>query len=73
MSLLSDILSSRVRAEVFRLLFGLDQHELHLREMERRSGLDISTVRQDLKKLLKLDLVGARRDGNRLYLSLIHI
>ena len=69
MSLLSDILSSRVRAEVFRLLFGLEQDELHLREMERRSSLNVATVRQDLKKLAKLGLVKSRRDGNRLYYS----
>ncbi len=67
MSLLSDILSSRVRAEVFRLLFGLDKNELHLREIERCSGLSIATVRQDLRKLARLDLVKSRRDGNRLY------
>jgi len=67
MSTLSQILSSRVRAEVFRLLFGLNGKELHLREMERRSGLSVATVRQELKKLATLGLVSARRDGNRLY------
>jgi len=67
MGTLSDILSSRVRAEIFRLLFGLDEKELHLREMERRAGLSLGTIRQDLQKLEKLDLVTTRRDGNRLY------
>ncbi len=67
MNLLKDILSSRVRAEVFRLLFGLEHKELHLREMGRRSDLNIETVRQDLKKLVKFDLVKSRRDGNRVY------
>lgn len=67
MSILADILSSRVRAEVFRLLFGLAGGELHLREMERQSGLSVGTVRQDANKLVGLDLVKARRDGNRLY------
>jgi len=67
MGTLSDILSSRVRAEIFRLLFGLDEQELHLREMERQTGLALGTVRQDLQKLVKLDLVKTRRDGNRLY------
>lgn len=67
MPTLSDILSSRVRAEIFRLLFGLDEQELHLREMERQTGLSLGTVRQDLQKLVKLDLVKTRRDGNRLY------
>ncbi|MEW6387075.1 MAG: nucleotidyltransferase domain-containing protein [Thermodesulfobacteriota bacterium] len=67
MGTLSDILSSRVRAEIFRLLFGLDEKELHLREMERQASLSLSTIRQDLQKLVKLDLVTTRRDGNRLY------
>lgn len=67
MGALSDILSSRVRAEIFRLLFGLEEKELHLREMERQAHLSLSTIRQDLQKLVKLDLVATRRDGNRLY------
>jgi DNA-binding transcriptional ArsR family regulator len=67
MSTLAKILSSRVRAEIFRLLFGLSKKELHLRELERQAGLSLGTIRQDLQKLLKLDLVKTRRDGNRLY------
>ena len=67
MGTLSDILSSRVRAEIFRLLFGLDEKEVHLREMERQASLSLGTIRQDLQKLVKLDLVTSRRDGNRLY------
>jgi predicted nucleotidyltransferase len=67
MSTLAGILSSRVRAEIFRLLFGLNEKELHMREMERQAALSLGTIRQDLQKLVKLDLVKARRDGNRLY------
>jgi len=67
MTLLSNILSSRVRAEIFRLLFGLVDRELHVREIERLSGLTIGTVQQDLKKLVKIDLIQSRKDGNRLY------
>lgn len=67
MSILAELLSSRVRAEMFRLLFGLNEEELHVRELERRSGLSVGTVRQELKKLTRWDLVRARRDGNRLY------
>ncbi len=67
MSTLAEILSSRVRAEIFRLLFGLNEKELHLRELERQAELSLGTIRQDLQKLVKLDLVQPRRDGNRLY------
>ena len=67
MSLLSEILSSKVRAEVFRLLFGLNEKALHVREIERRSGFVIGTVQSEMKKLYKLNLVLKKRDGNRLY------
>ena len=67
MGLLAKILSSRVRSEIFRLLFGLSDQELHVREIERRTGLSIGTVRQELQKLLQMDLLSSRRDGNRLY------
>jgi DNA-binding transcriptional ArsR family regulator len=67
MAILSEILSSKMRAEIFRLLFGVAEKELHVREIERQSGLTLGTVRQELKKLLQMDLVKARREGNRLY------
>jgi predicted nucleotidyltransferase len=65
MSALADILSSRVKAEVFRLLFGLEGKPLHLREIERQSGLAVSTVRQELGQLTTLGLVEKKVDGNR--------
>lgn len=67
MNALAQILSSRVRAELFRLMFGVKQDELHVRELARRSGLNESTIRQELRKLKRLDLVIDRRDGNRIY------
>ena len=67
MKLLPQILSSKARAEIFRLLFGLREKELHVREIERQSGLSIGTVRQELQKLVHMELLSARRDGNRLY------
>jgi len=38
-----------------------------MREIERRSGYAIGTIQTELKKLLRLELVKKRRDGNRLY------
>jgi len=67
MNLLAEILSSRIRAEIFRILFGVHEEALHLREIERRSGLTVGTVQQELKKLLNLDLIKKRKDGNRIY------
>jgi len=63
------MLSSRVRAEIFRLLFGVSTQELHMRELERRTGLAIGTIQQELKKLEGMDLLSVRRDGNRVYYS----
>ena len=67
MNNLSEILSSRTRAEIFRLLFGIADEELHVRELQRRSGLNDSTIRQELRKLVRLELVKGRKDSNRVY------
>jgi predicted nucleotidyltransferase len=67
LKILGQILSSNVRAEVFRHLFGVEGQELHLRELERRSGFAIGTVRREVLKLLRLELIKERRDGNRVY------
>ena len=72
MSVLAELLSSRVRAGVFRILFGLHEVELHVRELARRSGFGESTVRQELRKLKRLDVVTERRDGNRAYYRANH-
>ena len=63
------LVSSGVRAELFRLLLGVNAPELHLRELERQSGFALSTVRQELKNLVELGLVQARVSGNRTYYS----
>lgn len=69
MDLLPKILSSRIRADIFRLLFGVNKNELHMRDIERQSGFAIGTIQSELKKLSEIDLVIKRRDGNRLYYS----
>jgi predicted nucleotidyltransferase len=69
MSLLSQILSSQVRAEIFRLLFSGDKVSIHLRDLQRQSGLSIGTVQKEIGHLKELDLVTSKRDGNRLYYS----
>lgn len=67
MNILAEMLSSRIRAEIFRMLFGLSEKSLHMREIERRSGFSTGTVQQELKKLLRLDLIKKEKDGNRVY------
>ena len=67
MNTLAELLSSRVKAEIFRLLFGVAPRELHVREIERQSGLADATARQELRRLSRLGVVESRRDGNRTY------
>ena len=67
MGLLSEILSSNIRAEIFRNLFGVAQHSLHLRDIERRTGFAVGTVQQEIKKLKRLDIITRIKDGNRVY------
>lgn len=67
MNVLSQILSSQVRAEIFRLLFSGRKSSIHLRDIQRKSGLSIGTIQREIGNLKKLDLVKAERDGNRLY------
>ena len=67
MNILPQLLSSKVRAEIFRLLFGVNLDELHMRELERGAGCTIGPIQAELRKLLSLQLVTSRRSGNRLY------
>lgn len=67
MSTLEKLLSSKVKAQLFRILFDGVGSQVHVRELERRSGLAVSTVRQELKRLSSLDLLEALADGNRTY------
>ena len=65
MNTLAQLVCSRVRAEIFRVLYGLRGGELHLREIQRQTGFALGTVQQDLGKLTRLGLVNRRQDGNR--------
>ncbi len=65
MSTLAELLSSRTRAEIFRLLFGVSGGALHTREIQRRARSSLGAVQQELQKLRRLGLVDAHRDGNR--------
>jgi predicted nucleotidyltransferase len=66
MSLLR-LLFPQSRAEVLRLLFADAAREVHVRDLERQSGLNVKTIQAELKKLGNADLVVSRRDGNRRY------
>ena len=69
MDTLAVLIGSRTRAEIFRLLFQNPASELYVRELQRRSGLSIRPIQQELSKLLEIGLVKLRNDGNRVYYS----
>jgi predicted nucleotidyltransferase len=67
MNILTRLLSSQVRAEIFRLLFNRQETSIHLRDLQRKSGLSIGTIQKEMTHLKEMDLVVPQRDGNRLY------
>jgi uncharacterized protein len=67
MNILAQVLSSQVRAEIFRLLFNGNKSAIHLRDLQRKSQLSIGTIQKEIGHLKELDLVIPERDGNRLY------
>jgi uncharacterized protein len=67
MNALAKILSSEGRAEIFRLLFDDRNAEVHVRELGRLSGISESALREELGRLVKLQLVQRRKSGNRVY------
>ena len=67
MNILAQLLSSQVRAEIFRLLFNGNKTAIHLRDLQRRSQLSIGTIQKEIGHLKNLDLVVPEKDGNRLY------
>jgi predicted nucleotidyltransferase len=69
MSDLTDIIGSKSRAEVFKLLFEQPGTELYLRELQRRSGLSLRPIQQELSNLQAIGLIKVRKDGNRVYFS----
>ncbi len=67
MDTLTGLLSSRVKAQMLRLLFAGNERELHLRDLARQAGLNSATVRQEVKRLASMGLLVQRRSGNRTY------
>lgn len=65
--ILAEIFSSTGRSEIFRIFFGLSDKPLHLREIQRRCGMSVAPIRHELNKLVRLELLLSRKDGNRIY------
>ncbi|MDP8227314.1 MAG: nucleotidyltransferase domain-containing protein [Candidatus Celaenobacter polaris] len=67
MDQLAKILSSKTRAKIFALFFGINNEELHFREIQRRINLSVGTIKQEVDKLTSLDLLIVRKSRNRTY------
>lgn len=64
---LTDIVGSKSRAAIFRLLFEQPGKEYYLRELQRQSGLSVRPIQQELDRLKTNGLIKIRKDGNRTY------
>lgn len=67
MNFLAELFKSKTRAELFKIFFGLNSGELHLREIERQSDVTIGAVRKEAEKLVEIAVLISRIDGNRKY------
>lgn len=65
--MLAELFTSNTRAEVMRILFNGEGRELYLREIERITDIQINSLQKEVKHLVSIDLVKARKDGNRIY------
>ena len=66
---LYDLYLSKSRAAVMLQLFGLNHSRVHMRSLQRASGLSIGAIQKEVDRLLKLDLILSERVGNRRYLQ----
>jgi predicted nucleotidyltransferase len=57
----------RVRREVLVLLLTNPQDRWHLRDIQRKTGCSVNTVRRELAGLVQMEIVLQCKDGNRIY------
>ena len=67
MSILARLLFSKLRADIFRLLFTTITNNISLQDIEKRLGVSTEALQSELKKLIDLDLIIKSREGNRTY------
>ncbi len=67
--MLSQLLTSKTRAELLRLLFNGNEAEHYLRGLEKLTGIQVRSIQKEVKNLMELDLLKSRKDGNRIYYS----
>jgi len=65
--MLKRLFSSRTRVMLLELFILHPEREIHVREICRRTGLNINAVRRELTNLEDLGLLRSRRRGNALF------
>ena len=65
--MLAEILTSHTRAEIMRILFDGIGEEYYLREIEKLTNVGLNSLQKEVKHLTSIDLIKARKDGNRIY------
>lgn len=65
--MLAKLFTSNTRAEIMRILFDGESKEYYLRDIEKRTHIHINSLQKEVKHLLSIDLIKARKDGNRIY------
>jgi predicted nucleotidyltransferase len=65
--MLAEILTSHTRAELMRILFDGTGEEHYLREIEKLTNVGLNSLQKEVKHLTSIDLIKARKDGNRIY------
>lgn len=65
--MLAELFTSNTRAEIMRILFDGDGREYYLRDIEKKTHIQINSLQKEVKHLLSIDLIKARKDGNRIY------
>jgi hypothetical protein len=67
MNKLSNLFYSKIRAELFRLLFGLRCERVYLNELVRITGFASRSLEEELTKLKKLKLIISSPERGRIY------
>lgn len=67
MSLLNDLIISRVRVKLLEIFLSNPGQIIHVRELVRRSSEEINAVRRELAHLEKISAVTKEHRANRLY------
>jgi DNA-binding transcriptional regulator GbsR (MarR family) len=67
MNILAKLLFSKLRADIFRLLFYTLSKNITLQDIEKRLGGSIQGLQAELKKLVDMDLVRKQQEDGRTY------